>query len=238
MKFMARYDTQVLSSLLKYKNELISIELLAGLTGIDDLDRLKSIIDALVTDEIINRENHHQVTLTPKSRLKLAFLLIKAGIDVEHVAKHLDWKEFEGLTKDILLLHDFNVHSRVRFKSSKKKRYELDLLAIRNSIILCIDCKHWSARTGKKHALKNAVEKQVERTIAFSNLEDFSKFDIEKRDDLQLMPLLVSWLVEDIKTYQNVPIVPIFQLSNFLNQIDAYIDELKIISIKKRYNII
>ncbi len=231
---MDRYDTHVLKSLLMYKNESFSIELLAGLTGIDDLNRLRSIIDSLVTDAIIARKNHHQFNLIPKSKLKLAFLLItRAGIDIEHVAKYLDWKEFEAFTKDILLLHDFRVHSRVRFKSLKKKRYELDLLAIRNSIVLCIDCKHWSSRVGKKYALKKAIEKQVERTIAYSKEMDFSKFNIQKKEDLQLMPLLISWLVEDIETYQNVPIVPIFQLSNFLNQIDSYMNEFKLISISK-----
>ncbi|MFX1519994.1 MAG: NERD domain-containing protein [Promethearchaeota archaeon] len=231
---MDRNATQVvLSSLLKCKNASISIELLAGLTGIANLELLNNIINQIVTAANITRENHHQFNLTPQSRLKLAFLLIKTGVDIENVAKYLDWKEFEAFTKDILLFHEFQVHSRVRFKSSKKKRYELDLLAIRNSIILCIDCKHWSSRAGKKYALKNAVEKQVERTIAFSKEMDFSKLEIEKSDDLHLIPLLISWLVEDIKTYQNVPIIPIFQLSNFLNQIEVYKDEFKTISFNK-----
>jgi len=223
----------VLSSLLKYKNESISIELLAGLTGINDLDFINYIVDDLVTDDIITKDDHNQVNLTPESRMKLAFLLIKAGLDIEAVAKYLDWKEFEAFARDILLYHEFKVYSRVRFKSSKKKRYELDLLAIRNPIILCIDCKHWSPRAGKKHALKKAVKKQVERTLAFSKDVDLSKFYIESNDELFLMPLLISWLVEDIKTYQNVPIVPVFQLSFFLHQIDVYRDEFKIISCNK-----
>jgi len=223
----------VLSSLLKYKNDSISIELLAGLTGINDLDFINYIVDDLVTDDIISRDDHNQVNLTPKSRLKLAFLLIKAGVDIECLCRHLDWKEFEAFTLDLLLHHEFQVYSRVRFKSSKKKRYELDLLAIRNPIILCIDCKHWSSRAGKKHALRKAVEKQVERTIAFSKDVDLSKFCIERNDGLFLMPLLISWLVEDIKTHQNVPIVPIFQLSFFLNQLDVYMNEFNIIPLNK-----
>lgn len=223
----------VLSSLLMHKNELISTELLAGLTGINDLGFINHIVEDLVTDDIISRDDHNQINLTPKSRLKLAFLLIKAGIDIEKSISYLDWKEFEAFTRDILLSHEFQAYSRVRFKSSKKKRYEIDLLAIRNPIILCIDCKHWSSRTGKKYALKKAVEKQVERTLAFSKDVDLLKFHIEKNDELFLMPLLISWLVEDIKTYQNVPIVPIFQLSFFLTQLDVYREEFKIISFKK-----
>jgi hypothetical protein len=223
----------VLSSLLKYKNESISMELLAGLTGINDLDFIEKIVDDLVTDDIITRDNYDQVNLTPQSRLKLAFLLIRSGIEIEKALIHLDWKEFEAFTLDILLHHDFQVYSRVRFKSSNKKRYEIDLLAIRNPIILCIDCKHWSSRARKKHALKKAVEKQVERTKAFSKDGDLSKFYIEKDNSLFLMPVLISWLAEDIKTHQNVPIVPIFQLSSFLNQIDVYMNEFKIISFNK-----
>ncbi len=230
---MEKYDTHIISSLLKYKSESISMELLAGLTGIGDLDYLNCMTDTLVADGIVTRGDHYQIKLIPQSRLKLAFLLIRSGIEIEKVAEYLDWKEFEAFTKDILLFHEFQVHSRVRFKNSKKKRYEIDLLAIHNSIILCIDCKHWSSRAGKKHALFKAVERQVERTIAFSKEMDFKKFNIQKKDDLQLMPLILTWLVEDIKTYQNVPIVPVFQLSTFLNQIDVYIDEFKIISIDK-----
>lgn len=223
----------VLSSLLKHKNESISIELLAGLTGINDLDFINYIVDDLVTDDIISRDDRNQVNLTPKSRLKLAFLLIKTGIDIEKSISDLDGKEFEAFTRDILISHEFQVYSGVRFKTSKKRRYEIDLLAIRNPIILCIDCKHWSSRTGKKYALKKAVEKQVERTLAFSKDVDLLKFHIEENNDHFLMPLLISWLAEDIKTYQNVPIVPIFQLSFFLNQIDVYRDEFKIISFNK-----
>ena len=223
----------VLSSLLKYKKKSISIEMLAGLTGINDLDFITYTVDDLVSNDVVTRDDYNYVNLTPKSRLKLAFLLIKAGNDIEKLCKYLDWKEFEAFTLDILLYHEFQVYSRVRFKSSKKKRYELDLLAIRDPIILCIDCKHWSSRTGKKHALKKAVEKQVERTIAFSKDADLSKFCIERNDGGFLMPLLISWLVEDIKTHQNVPIVPIFQLSFFLSQLDVYVNEFKIISLNK-----
>jgi len=237
VKTIDRYDTQILSSLLRCKSEsTISLELLAALTGIDDLDHLNSTIDTLVTNGIITMHSN-QINLMPQSRLKLTFLLIKEGFEIEHVAKYLDWGEFEAFTKDILRLHEFQVHSRVRFKSNaKKKRYECDLVAIRNSIVLCIDCKHWSSRSGKKYGLKKAVEKQVERTLVLSEKFfelDFEKFGIEKRDDLLMMPLLISWLVEDIRVYQDVPIVPIFQLSNFINQIDAIIDNFKIISIKK-----
>jgi hypothetical protein len=174
---MEQYDTTVISSLLKFKNKSISLELLAGLTGIGDMEYLNCITDTLVADGIVTKGDHNQINLISQSRLKL--------------------------------------------------------LAIRKASILCIDCKHWSSRAGKKYALKNAVEKQVERTMVFSKEIDFSTFGIEMSDDLHFIPILISWLVEDIKTYQNVPIVPIFQLSNFLNQIDIYKDEFKIISLKK-----
>ena len=86
---------------------------------------------------------------------------ILEGEQIENIIQKIDWKEFEKLIAEILKKHDFNVYNNFRFKTNR--RFEIDVLAIRNKISLVIDCKQWGRGRHKKTGLKYSVEEQKER---------------------------------------------------------------------------
>ncbi|MHA3964217.1 MAG: hypothetical protein AM325_011855, partial [Candidatus Thorarchaeota archaeon SMTZ1-45] len=40
----------------------------------------------------------------------------------------------------------------------------------------------------------------------------------------RLVPVLVTWLVEDVELHEGVPVVPIFKLNSFILDFDQYED--------------
>ena len=68
-------------------------------------------------------------------KLKIAIILLQNGFPLDEISIALDWKDFEGLTAEILSSKNFAV---------------------------MIDCKHWKRYNSS--SLTSAVQKQIERT--------------------------------------------------------------------------
>jgi len=143
---------------------------------------------------------------------------ILKGNDIEQLMERIDWKEFEAFCAKILEEHDWNVQKNYRFKN--ERRYEIDLLAKKGRLVLAIDCKHWGIRQGKSTQLRYAVEKQMERTKALSNVKTLDSIGKQRR----FHSLIITMLKEDIESHNDVWIVPVFSLNNFLLEIENYLD--------------
>lgn len=143
---------------------------------------------------------------------------------IENIIKDINWKEFEKLISEVLEKHDFKIKQNFRFKT--KRRYEIDILAIRNGQILVIDCKYWNSGRYKKSSLKSAIIKQKERA---KELEKFLKKNIVAKKMLKVqkssrfIPLLATWQEEDLVEYENILVVPVWKLNEFLLNISSYI---------------
>jgi hypothetical protein len=57
--------------------------------------------------------------------------------------------------------------------------------------------------------LKKAIQHHKERTEFYRNLTE---------EDL--IPIIVTFIEEDIKFYEGMPIIPILRLNSFINEID------------------
>ena len=131
---------------------------------------------------------------------------IKEGAEIETVLKSFDWKGFEKIIAQILKENGFKVKNNYRFKT--EKRYEIDVLAEKNGIVLSIDCKDWSRGRYKKSALAKAAKKQSERT---------KELEKTKSDHTSMFPLIVTLFEEDIKRENDVIVIPVWKLNSFLN---------------------
>ncbi len=151
---------------------------------------------------------------------------ILQGEQIEEIIEEIDWKDFEELVTKILEKHDFNTHHNFRFKTGR--RYEIDVLGIRNEIILLIDCKQWGRGRYKKSALKNATNNQKQRTKQLkrflkNNIIAQNKLKITKLSGTKFITLIVTWLEEDLIEHENVLIVPIWKFNEFLLNISNYV---------------
>jgi len=149
---------------------------------------------------------------------------ILEGEQIENIIQEINWKEFEKLIAEILKKHDFDVLNTFRFKTDR--RFEIDVLAVKNKISLLIDCKQWGRGRYKKTGLKYSVKEQKERAKQLkkflkNNFIAHNKLKIDKTT--KFIPLLVTWYEEELLEYENVFIVPIWKLNEFLLNISEYI---------------
>ncbi|MGB9713565.1 MAG: nuclease-related domain-containing protein [Candidatus Bathyarchaeales archaeon] len=160
-------------------------------------------------------------------RLKLAVKTVSLGTDLEHVSSFLSWQEFEDMVATASLHNNYSVVRNLRFKNAGRK-WEIDIVACRKPIALCLDCKHWS-RELSPSTLKRVVEEQVERTRALSEFLPNPSVKIECTlwDAAKFVPAVLSLIPSRFKFYDDVPVVPILQFQDFLSQLPAQINSLK-----------
>ncbi len=160
-------------------------------------------------------------------RLKLAVKAATLGADMEHISNLLSWQEFEEIAAFALKTHGFTVVNNVHFKNEARK-YEIDVIGCRKPLVICVDCKHWQHSIAPS-SLRKIVDAQIERARVLSDSLPNKKLSLEctKWQDAKFIPAILSLLPSSFKFYYNVPIVPIFQMQEFLNQLPAYTESLK-----------
>ena len=149
---------------------------------------------------------------------------ILEGEQIEDIIQKIDWKEFEKLIAEILKKHDFNVHNNFRFKTNR--RFEIDILAIRDKTSLLIDCKQWGRGRYKKTGLKYSVKEQKESTKQLKKLlkkNPIAQTELKIKKTTKFIPLIVTWFEEELIDYENVFIIPAWKFNEFLLNISEYI---------------
>jgi Holliday junction resolvase-like predicted endonuclease len=143
---------------------------------------------------------------------------------MEEVLKNFDWKDFEEIVAEIFRRYDFIVKKNFRFKT--KKRYEVDIIAVRQNLVFCVDCKRWSGGRYKKSGIKKSVEMQEKRTNVIKNILEKNPIlrkTLKIEDEPEIKSLLVTLMEEDLVKEKNTFIVPVFKLNSFLLEIENYI---------------
>jgi len=161
------------------------------------------------------------------SRLKLAVRAVALGADIERVSDFLRWQEFEDIAAIALERNGYFVAKNVRFKHAGR-RWELDIVGCRKPLVLCVDCKHW--RHGvKPSALRKIAEAQVERARALADVLPSVTLKVEcaKWNKAKFAPVILSLIPSSFKFYNNVPVVPVLQLQDFLIQLPLHVESLK-----------
>ncbi len=168
------------------------------------------------------------VEVDSNSRLKLAVKAAFLGADVEHISDLLCWHEFEEIAALALKNNGYIVENNVRFKHAGRK-WEIDVVGCRKPLVICIDCKHWQ-RGMAPSVLKRIVDSQVERTRALADsLPNINlKLECTKWNKAKFIPSVLSLIPGTFKFYDKVPVVPVLQLQDFINQLPAYTESLKI----------
>lgn len=160
-------------------------------------------------------------------RLSLAIKAIELGADVENIGNFLAWQEFEEMAAIALNKNGYVTKKNVRFKQNGK-RWEIDVVGCKKATVICIDCKHWHYSIHHS-TLKKMVSSQIERVTAFAESLPNPTIDIEcvKWRNAKFVPAILSLIPERSKFVDSVPIVPVLQLQDFLNQLPAHIESLK-----------
>ena len=158
----------------------------------------------------------------------LIFNLLKKGFSIEEILFYLGWKELESICAALLSLNSFKILKNLRFKSGGR-RYEIDVVGIKGDKILLIDCKKW--RRYPISGVLKAVEKQLERAIAFSKVLEktqVAKF-VNFYNEALLIPMVVT-LTVDFKG--SCPVVPVSMLKDFLDHFEDFLDNMEVVKVR------
>jgi len=99
----------------------------------------------------------------------------------------------------------------------KRPRRQIDIIAESATLGLSIDCKHWK-NSPAVSSLSALVEAQVQRTLLY-------KRDAKLiGDGLPILPMLLTLLDSQTRVVEDVPVVPIVLLRNFLLNLSRYDD--------------
>ena len=178
-----------------------------------DKNTAEKILDML-TQNGIGQTIGNLVNFEDGDKLKTALFAIKNGVPIEEVSRYIAWKDFEGLVAEILDSKHFDVLRNFRLT---KPTMEIDVVGVRLGIALIIDCKHWKRLSHS--ALETIVVKQVERV----------KHYMSNAKDVIAAPVIVTLNQEETSFISKVPIVPILQLSSFIDEFYGSMEEIKTI---------
>ena len=147
-------------------------------------------------------------------RIKATIFAIRNGATIEDVSEFLSWQNFEELVSRVLDENGFQVQKNLILT---KPRMEIDVVGIKLGISILIDCKHWKRMT--QSALNDIVNKQVERVKRY----------VEKTESTSAIPVIVTLHQEKVNFVNQVPVVPVMQLSSFLDEVYGNLDKMKTI---------
>ncbi len=173
----------------------------------------KEILNILVANKIGSFDGD-VVTFNSGDKLRVSLFAISQGVPIEEVSIHLDWKNFEGLTAEILQSKNFSI---IKNLVLTKPRMEIDVVGINHGVSLLIDCKHWKKLSTS--SLNDIVRKQVER----------AKHYVSKTKGAIAVPAIVTLYQEEIRFIDKVPIIPILQFSSFVDEFYGNLEEVKTI---------
>jgi Holliday junction resolvase-like predicted endonuclease len=167
------------------------------------------------------------VQVNSHDRLSLAVKAISSGADAERISSFLCWQEFEEIAAIALLKNGYTISKNVRFKSVGR-RWEIDVVGCKKPIVLCVDCKHYH-RQMHPSRLREIVEAQIERTQTLAETLPCVCLQLEciKWDRAKFMPAILSLIPSSFKFFQDVPVIPVLQLQDFLCQLPAYSTSLR-----------
>ncbi len=168
-------------------------------------------------------------SISRDARIRLAARAITLGCEIEEVIEQLTWKDFEGFVAGVLSENNYQCTESFRRRGNKTERgMEIDVIGIKGNLILSIDAKMWGIRSSKVSALRTAASKQKSRTARLATELDklSAKITTMKASEYTLIPILVTWLVEEVEIHEGVPVVPIFKLNAFLLDLSRYDDLL------------
>ena len=147
-------------------------------------------------------------------KIKASIFAIRNGATIEDVSEFLSWQNFEELVSRVLDENGFIVQKNLILT---KPRMEIDVVGVKLGISILIDCKHWKRMT--QSALNDIVSKQVERVKRY----------VEKTQSTSAIPVIVTLHQEKVNFVNKVPIVPVMQLSSFLDEFYGNLDKMKTI---------
>jgi len=172
------------------------------------------------------------VKIPLESRMKLAVKALQLRADVQQVSDLLAWQEFESMASVALEFNGYSTIKNVRFKNAAK-RWEIDVVGCKKPLVICIDCKQWHQGMHVS-SLRRIAEAQSARVAALAESLPDKALNLiwTKWDKAVFVPVILSLINANVKFCDEVPIVPVLALQDFIHQLPLNLNEVKVFSRK------
>ncbi len=159
-------------------------------------------------------------------RMKIALRAINLGADIERVCAFLTWPEFESVAILAFEANGYETKKHFRFKWSNRM-WEIDVLGLKNPFVICADCKHWHHKWSGSASVKAASTQMVRTKMLVEVFKALNhRISISGWKYAYFVPMILSLLPANQKFHNNVPIVSVLQLRDFLSQVPAYLGKI------------
>jgi len=184
----------------------------------------EDLLDHLLRQNIVYLDREVLRVVDP---INLAIEAMRLGADAEAVSQLLTWKDFEGLCVEALRSHGYEVVAPFRFKMDGKK-YEVDVVAHKGEVLLCVDCKHWKTKRGQRSKVKDAAANHFDKCLRLAlSADSLRKAGLKIYGGSYIVPVMVTLMDLGFKKpLDGVFVVPILKFNNFLLELEAHLDEL------------
>jgi Nuclease-related domain len=185
----------------EFNSNIDKIRIKNSFSSLDFLEFL-STRGVAIKDKEINASSYNKIII--------ALAAVECGADILTVCKLIDWRDFELFASEIMKFHNYVVYKNYRIKTPTR---QIDVVGIRLQNALVVDCKHWKRNSYSEMA--GVVDKQKERGCLF--MEKNKSFRIEYS-----YPIIITFLPNEFRYIDQVPIVPISSFNSFLIDFDNY----------------
>jgi hypothetical protein len=174
--------------------------------------------------DMLDHDNIDGSTLDYADRFKIGLIAARLGAS-DRAASALSWQEFEFFGAKCLALAGFEVQKGVIF-NDKHRRWQVDLVGIRDETLLSIDCKHWES-PNYPSKFNKATQHQKDSLRPLLNHLRTSR----SIRDLEVwgLPVILTLFQPRQPCINEVILVSIGQLPDFLAHVNPFNSELPFI---------
>ena len=196
-------------------------------------DVFNDTLNSLINEGFIHRGIGNAICLRDPVRTLLH--LLRKGYSSEEIVKLINWQLFEGVVASILNESGLQVYKNVRIPPPRG--VEVDVLGINiiNWFAYVIDCKHWMRAFRLSRRVKDITNEHYERVLKLNNRCEWLMGKVRDFYRVRyLIPVIVTAMPINVKVLNNVFIVPIRYLNDFLINTLYYIDLLNVKPVPNR----
>ena len=192
-----------------------SLDSFQAISGMQSRSVARSVVEFLAGSGI-GAISRNVVSFSGSDRMKAAMICLQHGCDIQQISDQISWKDFEQLASAALKSSGYRTRTNVRFV---KPRMEIDVVGEHSSLALAVDCKHW--KYTNTSSISEHSRKQATRARRL----------LEKESQItRAVPLILTLHAESVRFVDRIPVVPIVQFRSFLEDMQAYIPEIRVMT--------
>ena len=166
-----------------------------------------------------------KLQLKSSDRVRVAILAAPMVQDLRKVSQKLDWRDFELFVSEVAEHYGYHVKRNLVIG---KPKVQIDLIAVKGTMCIAIDCKHW-AKSAAGSSLSRIAKKQIRRARILLSNDETRSLRIKTA-----LPAIVTLLPSISRATAGIPVVPVSEINNFFANVDGYISDYKVVRRRER----